>query len=479
VAAGAGNNGADALVMLRYFILAGLAEASSAALVIARVPETGDTGPCAEILRSLEKMNVRVLAWGDGGAGSRPDDVLAGSDIIIDGIAGTGVKGALGGTAAELAKAVNYHRASLKHRPFVVSVDIPSGNSDQWEAGMPIVEADATLAIEPRKLCLYTPAARARAGVILPVGGVFPPEITESRRAAELIDWESAGGRIRRIRPDAYKHERGTVEIRAGSPGATGAALIAARGAQAAGAGLVRLVADDDIYPILASRAGGVMVVPALSEHSREFAGRFPPDAALLGPGWGTGAERAAVLEKALALEKEGVPLILDADAIELAKNKAFNGRVILTPHPGELSKFTGVEREELLNNPVPALMGIAEERKALVLFKSHVIFIAAPDGRLGVADGMVPGLAAGGSGDLLAGFCAAIAARMAREGGPFDAYACAAAASALLMASARSIKPRNRFTDPLELADAAANLAGEAWLNANFGNNTGNARRE
>ena len=492
VAAGAGNNGADAMVMLRSWILSGQVDASSSALVISRMPNKSDTSPYAELLRSLKKMKVKVLLWDWDiieAAGRPPDDALAHSDIIIDGITGTGIKGPLQGTALEMVKAINSHRK--KHRspnspfptPFVVSVDLPSGNSDQWETGMPIVEADLTLAIEPQKLCLYSPAARSYAGIILPVEGIFPKVLTASHGGSELITWEDARERISKIRPDAYKNERGYVEIRAGSPGATGAALIAARGAQAAGAGLVRLITDDEIFSILASQAGGIMVVPAGMADGLggdDSAGAIPlskPDAVLLGPGWGLKSERAAVLEKALEGEKKGIPLILDADAIELVRDKVFNGYAILTPHPGEMVKFIGIDKEELLRHPVPILLKLARERNTLIIFKGHVITIAAPDGRLGVVDGMAPGLAAGGSGDLLAGFCAAIAARMhrtcmrtgSREGRGYDPYDCAAAAAALLIASGKSDKLRNRFSDPLELADAAADLAGSAWLKTDF----------
>ena len=484
IAAGAGNNGADAMVMLRYWLLSGCIDTSSSAVVVSSMPKEGDTGPRAALIRSLRKMKVPILVWdGDLGeaAGRASDDILAQSDIIVDGISGTGLNGPLHGAALEMVNAINSRRNRSyfpvpspqspvpgSHPPLptlVVSVDIPSGNSDQWKPGMPIVEADLTLAIEPRKYCLYTPAARPFAGTILPVRGVFPPEIFSRYKGAELLDWECVSQRISKIRPDAYKNERGTVEVRAGTIGTTGAALIAARGAQAAGAGLIRLVTDDNIYPTLASRVAGIMVIPAGKPDGLEFEGRNKPDAILLGPGWGTRSERVPVLEKALLLEKKGTPLVLDADAIELARDKVFNGNVILTPHPGEFSKFSGIDREELLSRPVPLLLQYARERKAVILFKGHVLTIAAPDGRLGVVDGMKPGLAAGGSGDLLAGFCAAIAARMIKEGHGFDGYTCAAAASALLIASGSSDKLKTRFTDPMELSSVAADLAGKAWL--------------
>ena len=332
---------------------------------------------------------------------------------------------------------------------------------------MPVVKADLTLAIEPLKYCLYTPAARPYAGIIVPVGGIFPSEIFSAYEGVEFLEWAELSERIAKIRPDSYKYERGTVEIRAGSKGATGAALIAARGAQAAGAGLVRLVVDDDIYPVLAANASGIMAAPASMDTS-PFESRFRPDCILLGPGWGTKPDRIPVLEKALELEKAGTPLVLDADAIELVRGKKFSGRVILTPHPGELGRFADIELKDLLSRPLPILLKLTKKLNALIILKSHVITIVAPDGRHGVIDGMAPALAAGGSGDLLAGFCAAIAARMARERRLFDIYSCAAAAACLLIAAGKSPELKSRFSDPMELADKAAELAGAAWLSQN-----------
>jgi NAD(P)H-hydrate epimerase len=118
-----------------------------------------------------------------------------------------------------------------------------------------------------------------------------------------------------------------------------------------------------------------------------------------------------------------------------------------------------------VLNNPFPILTKFARERGATILLKGHVLYIAAPDGRLGVLDGMAPVLSAGGTGDLLAGFCVALAARMAKSPQGFDAYTCACAAAALLLETGTSPEFTRRFIDPLELADRAAALAGAAWL--------------
>jgi NAD(P)H-hydrate epimerase len=479
-AAGSGNNGADALVMLRYWLLSGMTDPSLSAAVAIRLPKKDEETPLSEVCLSLKKMKIPVMVWdGDAGEGfgRASEDLLANADIIIDGISGTGVKGPLTGAPEEMVRIINalkeggggktrFRKKANRHIPMVVSVDIPSGNSDSWEPGMPIINADVTLSIEPQKYCLYTPAARPYSGMILPVGEVFPSGLTASCNGAELADWDSVRPMIRKVRPDAYKHKRGTVEIRAGAVGSAGAALIAARGAQSAGAGLIRLVCDENIYPVLASRSAGVMVIPVdRAESEDEKNGRFKPDAVLLGPGWGKTPDRTLMLKKALKQEKEGILLVLDADAIALAGKTVFHGRTILTPHPGELASYAGLDKEELLSRPAPALLKLAREKKAVILFKGHVMTIASFDGRLAVVDGMAPALASGGSGDLLAGFCAAIGARMMQDGQGFDGYICAAAAAALLIASVKSKELAGRFLDPLEVADKAACLAGEAWL--------------
>jgi NAD(P)H-hydrate epimerase len=494
VLAGAGNNGADAMVILRSLILWGRVPAENTALLRATDPGGRELG--AEICRSLVKMGVRLFSLsGEESGGKNP--VLPGRPrLIIDGLCGTGLRGPL--REAGLAESLNRRES----RSLLVSVDVPSGLSDGWKPGMPLLRADATLAIEPEKFCLYKPAARPFCGRILPVGGIFPPALAEKYREAELADWDYVRTLIPPVPPDSYKYGRGLAEIRAGSAGAAGAARIAARGAQAAGAGLVRLLVDPSIHPVLAASASSVMVAP----DSAGDDSRFQPDALLLGPGWGRGPERRPALERALALEEAGIPLVLDADAIHLAGGRVFHGNALLSPHPGELAAYSGISAEELLANPGPLLLSLARERRAHILFKSHVMLIASPGGELAVVDGMRPVLAAGGSGDLLAGLCAGIAARCrgiaarhrdiaerhrdsgarhrdsgaqsstapaqdaasAQDAAPargVDLYACALAGAGLLIRAAADRRVAGRFADSLELADIAADLAGRAWL--------------
>ncbi|MDR2371039.1 MAG: bifunctional ADP-dependent NAD(P)H-hydrate dehydratase/NAD(P)H-hydrate epimerase [Treponema sp.] len=448
VLAGSGNNGADAMALLRALILEGCAESASSEVFISRLPSPDGPDPRSQVYVSLAKMGTPCRAWIKGAQ-------IEDGGVIIDGVTGAGLNGPLRGAALEMVEAVNSRKKAA-----VVSIDIPSGCFDGWEPGMPMVEAGAVLAIEPLKACLYTPAARPRCGAILPVTGIFPPALTVNARGPGLYGWKEAQALIPPVPPAAYKYERGLVEIRAGSPGAAGAARIAARGAQAAGAGLVRLVVDPSIHAILAAEAGGIMVVPDSGVPAEN--GRFVPDAVLLGPGWGRGKDRERLLEHALEKEEQGTPLVLDADAVALAGQRTFHGKTILTPHPGEFAAWTGIDRDEVLAHPLPLLSRIAAEKNAVILFKSHVLYIASCDGRTGVVDGMIPSLGTGGAGDLLAGFCAALAARGARSGA-FDGFAAALASASLLIETAASVKPR--FIDPLELAGKAAGIAGRAWL--------------
>jgi NAD(P)H-hydrate epimerase len=469
VLAGKGNNAADALVMLRALIMDGYAQASDCSVFIPKVSESsGEKTTLTGAMLAVQKLGVPLMMWDVEMAAH----VLDKADVIIDGIAGTGLTGPLRGVGLGMAGAINVlgkgGGGGGANGPLIVSIDVPSGSFDGWQSGMPMVEAHATLAIEPRKICLYMPAARPNAGTIIPVGGIFPPALVDKYRETELVEWETASAGVPPVPPCAYKYERGLVEIMAGSPGAAGAARLAALGAQAAGAGLVRLIVDPSLYPVVAPGCSGIMAVPG---GDASESGRFSPNAVLLGPGWGRGEDRKRLLETYLPLEERGVPLILDADAIAPAKGMVFNGNALITPHPGEFAAYTGLPKDEILNCPLPALRRCAGEQKVHILLKSHVLYAASPDGRLGIIDGMNPLLAAGGSGDVLAGFCAAIASRSgasrstASRQKPFDGYACACAAASLLRRAATSEGVAGAFVDPADVARAAAAIAGAAWL--------------
>jgi NAD(P)H-hydrate epimerase len=463
VLAGAGNNAADALCIVRRLCADQPLAAASAAVVLRSRSDAERGGGTAfdANLRALTRMGARILSWDADEAAAR--DAIRRSALVLDALSGTGLSGPLSGSALELARAAA--------RSFTVAVDVPSGLGDFWRPGDPLVRADATLAIEPVKSCLFLPGARSSAGALIPVGGVFPAGALSGDYPL-LVDFAEASAVLPPVPPDAYKHRRGVLDIYAGAVGSTGAATLAAAGAVAAGAGLVSLVVDSELWPILAPTQSGVMVRPADGAQGRE---RRRPDAILAGPGWGTGSGRAELLALLAAGGAAGPALVLDADAVRLAarteggRGLRFGGNAVLTPHLQEFADYLGLAKDEVAADPDTYALRAAAESGAVILLKGHVIRVAAPDGRLSYLDGMEPVLAMGGSGDVLAGLCGALCARERRRasetGQPFDPYPAAVAAAALLLEAARRARSERGFCQAADIAPCAGLAAAAAWL--------------
>ena len=223
---------------------------------------------------------------------------------------------------------------------------------------------------------------------------------------------------------DGHKGTFGTVVILAGSQGFTGAAYLASAGATRVGAGLVRLLVAQSIYPILAEKCTEVMVAPvpevapgtvghvSLEALLRGFAGA---DAGVVGPGLGRDPSTWRLLED--ALPRVGVPIVLDADGLNLlAEHKADLARLpqefVLTPHPVEFARLSGIEPAAVQADRVGVARRFAKSwRKVVVLKGAHTV-IAAPDGGLTVNSAATPVLASGGTGDVLAGVIAGLLAQ-------------------------------------------------------------------
>jgi NAD(P)H-hydrate epimerase len=397
---GRGNNGGDALAVLRQAAFSSFAGQGLAAVL---APGAGDREPAAVYAASLRALGLRLLDW----EGEREAALAAigGAALLLDGLSGTGLEGSLRGSPAELLRA-----AAASGRP-LASIDLPSGLSDAYAPGFPLAEARYTLSIEPGKLALYAPAARAAAGRILRIGGIFPAGCGAASPYS-LLEKEDLEPLLPRPGRDAHKGKRGRLALFAGSPGMTGAARLAAASAAAASAGIVRLFADS---ALLSELSGGSAVVQ--TEEG------FDPgccDAVLAGPGWGRGGGRALCLERLIS---SGLPLVLDADALrllaEIGEPPDLGGRAILTPHPGEFSALSGRPVEELLASPGPALAAEAKRRGAIIVLKASTTWIANPDGRIAVWEGLEPSLATAGSGDVLAGLIAGLLASRRAGAGP------------------------------------------------------------
>ena len=394
VVAGKGNNGGDALVMARYAIVAGFTV--RVVLAVAE-QELGEQALLhARIVRSL---GAGIAVWGDPTA----SDAIAAADLVIDGLSGTGIRGALRAPLDACCGAVNASDAR------VVAVDAPSGLSDEWRPGMPVVQADWTLTIGLPKSCLYGPLARTSCGEIRIIDVAFPPDLlADPALRGELLDRADLFRLLPPLDPDAYKNRRGVVSVFAGAIGTTGAAILAAEASQRCRAGLVTVHVDDAIYPVIASSVRSVMVRPL----SPQAVGSLRADAVVIGPGWGMGEARAGLLSSLLETAPCGV---IDADGLNLlaasASRRTLTDRWVLTPHPGELARLLGSPARPVLETFFDSVRECARIWGAVVVGKSHTSVIAHPDGRFAVVDGLNPALGTGGSGDVLAGAIAGLIA--------------------------------------------------------------------
>ncbi len=256
----------------------------------------------------------------------------------------------------------------------------------------------------------------------------FPPPLGEGQGGGiSLPD----GFRLPARPRDGHKGTFGTVVILAGSQGFTGAAYLASMGAARSGAGLVRLLVAQSIYPILAQKCTEVVVGPipeispgvvghaSLSGVLRGFAGA---DAGVIGPGLGRDASTRRLVED--LVPRVAAPLVLDADALNLlAEHRTILPRlspqIVLTPHPAEFARLSGLETAAVQQDRRGIASRFAKVWNKVVVLKGAGTVIAAPDGRITLNPVATPALASAGTGDVLAGL---IAGLMGQALPPFEA---------------------------------------------------------
>lgn len=405
---GKGNNGGDGLALMRHAAMAGHGKLT--AIVSSR--KSSDSN--ARQMASARAAGVVLIEW------SALDtqeimSILSGADCIIDAISGTGIAGPVSGEALEMVELLR-KIARKDARPRIVSLDLPSGLSDSWLEGHPIVHSDITLALEPMSSSLFIPQARLECGQIAPVGGVFPPSLVERTGSAHLLEATDIDALIPQAEAGDYKTTRGRLALFAGSLGTPGAAVLACRAAQAAGAGYLTLYTDEELLDTYAASIPSVVLKaydpdkhPGLHSH-----------AVLAGPGWGSSTGRSLSLR---LLWQSQEPLVLDADAIVMAgaENFPFRDRsrpVVLTPHPGETDALLHAmePRYDFVNSPLShaeKITRICERFGCIAVIKSHVTWIAANGKKPVLWDGLTPELGVAGSGDVLSGLLAGLAARI------------------------------------------------------------------
>ncbi|HLZ46380.1 MAG TPA: NAD(P)H-hydrate dehydratase [Gemmatimonadales bacterium] len=444
IAAGAGNNGGDGWVIARALHAAGIP-----VWVAALDPKTDDA------------IDNRALARVDGVRVLGRDEPWPQAAVAVDALLGTGAVGPAKGDVLALAERLVAYGAPI------LAVDGPTGlDLTSGEAHGP-VHARLTVTFGgPRRGHLL---ARDWCGTVVVVDIGFPTPPADAAWPVLVTDaW--AAERLPRLAPQMHKGDRGRVCVVGGADGMTGAALHAARAALAAGAGLVKLVAArETIAAAQASLPDVLTVETALGDRLEPAAVEALEwaDALVLGPGVGREPREARSRFLADVLARRAIPTVIDADALHLFRaDMPTGGRAIVcTPHLGEFRALAGdALADEAANDRWMAAARAAAKLKCTVLLKGVPTVIADLRGPEHVVASGNPGLATGGSGDLLAGFIGAFLAR-----GTAPAEAAALGAHALGRAAeqgaeqwtARSLRP----------ADVLAALPGvwRAWKDLRF----------
>lgn len=391
VVAGPGNNGGDAWVAA-----AELQDRFHRVIV----HDAAGTAPRAPEARAAA---ARFLAAGGRTVPEWPRSLAPG--LVVDGLFGIGLARDLEGAHAALVRRINAARCA------VLSIDIPSGlDSDTGRVRGIAVRATRTLTFIARKPGLHTGDAPDHAGEIALDTLGLPDSLFAGARGSLLVPEALAGWLPRRPR-NSHKGSFGTVAIVGGTAGMTGAALLAGRASLLAGAGKTFVCVPggpglgvDPLHPELMLRT----VEDALSA-----------DVVVAGPGGGAGeAFTRHALPSIVALPR---PVVLDADALNaLAANDVLKAQVatgrsaptILTPHPAEAARLLGSSTASVQDDRLAAALALASRFRAEVVLKGAGSVCASPDGTWAINATGNPGLASGGTGDVLAGLVGALLAQ-------------------------------------------------------------------
>lgn len=395
VLCGTGNNGGDGFAIARLLRRSPRVGTVAVLLLGARSRVAGDA---AETLRRLERDGGEV-AEVTAPEGLEP---LRGATLVVDALYGAGLSRPLDaeGLASQAARIASGRRA------FVVSVDLPSGlDAGSGVLAGPHVRADLTVTFGAPKIAhLLLPAAAACGRVVVADIGLLPadptvggPEAVTALDVAPLFPPRLVA---------AHKGTYGTLAVVGGAVGMAGAAALASRAAFRAGAGKVVVVAEEASRPAVHALVAEATTAEALPESG--------PTAVAVGPGLGTGPWGALRLDEALA---RALPAVLDADALNLLRGRlgllaGRPGPTVLTPHPGEAARILGLSSAAVATDPESAARRLAAESGATVVLKGFRSVVATPAGRVARVLSGNPGLATGGSGDVLTGIVGALLAR-------------------------------------------------------------------
>jgi hydroxyethylthiazole kinase-like uncharacterized protein yjeF len=416
ILAGQGNNGGDGFVIARHLMNWGIQ--TKVYLLACRDNCRGDALTNLQIWLNMGGEMAEILYKGNFAKAKKE---IAKASLIVDAIFGTGLNSEVKGLFKDIISFIN----SLPQR--VMAVDIPSGlDATEGKVLGAAVRANLTTTFGLAKIGQVVEPGIGHVGRLEVVDiGIPSTFIEECDIKAHLTDPEELNLSLLDPRPtQAHKGDYGHLFVLAGSPGKTGATAMICHGALRTGAGLVTLGIPASLNPILETKLTEAMTEPlpdvGTGYLSADASGRIlqlleGKTALALGPGIST---RPQVQELLLELIPEiPVPLVIDADGITALASrpeilKGCKGFVVLTPHPGEMARLANIPTEKVQDDRIGVARDFATAYNCIVCLKGARTVIATPDGEIYINQTGNPGMASGGTGDVLTGMIGGLMAQ-------------------------------------------------------------------
>jgi len=407
---GKGNNGGDGLAIARLLSRHG---AEVKVFLTHGDFYIGDAAINREI---LSHMDVEIIDGTD-----EIEYYLPLYDIVVDSIFGTGLKGEIDDDIKNVIEKIN------RYSEFILAVDIPSGvEADTGRICGACVNADVTVTFAGYKTGQFMFPGSDYTGDIK-VCDICTPEQFLSDIRRYCTDFEFVKDNFPIRRNNSQKGDYGKVLIIGGSAGMTGAPVMSASAALKSGAGLVTVGIAKSLNGILEVKLTEAMTAPLkdenghLSYECRDKVAELmeKADTVLFGPGLGT--DRAIRLLLEFVMKNCKVPLIIDADGLnvlseDLSIIESCSCSLIFTPHEVEMSRLCGCSLSEVTENRLELSDRFAQEYSVTLILKGHHTIVTASDGTQYINITGNPGMATGGSGDVLAGILASVVSRGIKE---------------------------------------------------------------